>query len=108
MKIAVIQGPNLNMLGVREQQVYGPMKLEQIHTQMKDFADQNNIEIECSLKWNAGYSEDMFACTNTIHQKDGGTHLLGLRSALTRVINKYATENNFLKNNKVTPPVMVS
>ena len=46
MKIVVIQGPNLNMLGVREQQVYGPMKLEQIHTQMKDFADQNNIEIE--------------------------------------------------------------
>jgi 3-dehydroquinate dehydratase-2 len=46
MKIVVIQGPNLNMLGVREQQIYGPMKLEQIHTQMKDFADQNNIEIE--------------------------------------------------------------
>jgi 3-dehydroquinate dehydratase-2 len=46
MKLVVIQGPNLNMLGAREQQVYGPMTLEQIHTQMKDFADQNNIEIE--------------------------------------------------------------
>jgi 3-dehydroquinate dehydratase-2 len=46
MKIVVIQGPNLNMLGVREQQIYGPMKLEQIHAQMKDFANQNNIEIE--------------------------------------------------------------
>lgn len=46
MKIAVIQGPNLNMLGVREQQVYGPMKLEQIHAQMKEFATQNNVEIE--------------------------------------------------------------
>ena len=46
MKIAVIQGPNLNMLGVREQQVYGPMKLEQIHAQMKEFAAQNNLEIE--------------------------------------------------------------
>ncbi|QOY55440.1 type II 3-dehydroquinate dehydratase [Candidatus Sulfurimonas marisnigri] len=46
MKIAVIQGPNLNMLGVREQQIYGPMKLEQIHAQMKDVATQNNIEIE--------------------------------------------------------------
>ena len=46
MKIAVIQGPNLNMLGVREQQIYGPMKLEQIHAQMKEFATQNNIEIE--------------------------------------------------------------
>ena len=46
MKIVVIQGPNLNMLGIREQQVYGPMKLEQIHAQMKDFAGQNNVEIE--------------------------------------------------------------
>ena len=46
MKIVVIQGPNLNMLGVREQQIYGPMKLEQIHAQMKDFAEQNKVEIE--------------------------------------------------------------
>jgi len=46
MKIVVIQGPNLNMLGVREQNIYGPMKLEQIHAQMKDVATQNNIEIE--------------------------------------------------------------
>lgn len=46
MKIVVIQGPNLNMLGVREQQVYGPMKLEQIHSQMQDVASQNNVEIE--------------------------------------------------------------
>ena len=46
MKIVVIQGPNLNMLGVREQQIYGPMKLEQIHAQMKEVAEQNSIEIE--------------------------------------------------------------
>ncbi|MBL4730120.1 MAG: type II 3-dehydroquinate dehydratase [Sulfurimonas sp.] len=46
MKIMVVQGPNLNMLGVREQHVYGPMKLEQIHAQMKDFAGQNNTDIE--------------------------------------------------------------
>ena len=46
MKIVVIQGPNLNMLGIREQNVYGPMKLEDIHSQMKAFADQNKTEIE--------------------------------------------------------------
>jgi len=46
MKIVVVQGPNLNMLGIREQNIYGPMKLEQIHAQMKEFAAQNNIEIE--------------------------------------------------------------
>jgi len=46
MKVVVIQGPNLNMLGVREQHIYGPMKLEDIHAQMKAFAEQNGIEIE--------------------------------------------------------------
>ena len=46
MKIVVIQGPNLNMLGIREQNIYGQMKLEDIHGQMKSFSDQNKIEIE--------------------------------------------------------------
>jgi len=46
MKVVVIQGPNLNMLGTREQNIYGPMKLEQIHKQMEDFAKQNSLEIE--------------------------------------------------------------
>jgi len=63
---------------------------------------KNNIEIECSLKWNASYSEDIYPYTNNIYQKDGGTHLLGFRSALTRVINKYATEHNLLKKNKLS------
>ena len=64
--------------------------------------EKNNIEIECSLKWNASYSEDIYPYTNNIYQKDGGTHLLGFRSALTRVINKYAAEHNLLKKNKLT------
>ena len=63
---------------------------------------RNSVELECSLKWNAGYSEDIFPYTNNIYQKDGGTHLLGFRSALTRIINKYANENNLLKKNKLT------
>ncbi len=63
---------------------------------------KQNVEIECSLKWNASYSEDVFPYTNNIHQKDGGTHLLGFRSALTRVVNKYANEHNLLKKNKFT------
>ena len=46
MKIVVIQGPNLNMLGMREQNIYGPMKLEDIHAQMKGFAEQSAVEIE--------------------------------------------------------------
>ncbi len=62
---------------------------------------KNGVEVECSIKWNAAYSEDVYPYTNNIYQKDGGTHLLGFRSALTRVINKYATENNLLKKNKL-------
>lgn len=61
-----------------------------------------NVMVECSLKWNAEYSEEMLPFANNIHQRDGGTHLLGFRSALTRVINKYATGSNLLKKNKIT------
>ena len=60
---------------------------------------KNNIVVECAFEWNAGYSEEVLAFTNNISQKDGGTHLLGFRSALTRIINKYSSEYN--KKNKV-------
>ena len=63
---------------------------------------KDSLEIECSLNWNADYSEDVYPYTNNIYQKDGGTHILGFRSALTRVINKYATEQNLLKKSKVS------
>ena len=61
-------------------------------------ANRNNVSVECSLEWNAGYTEDVLPFTNNIPQKDGGTHLLGFRSALTRVINKYSGERNSKKN----------
>ena len=60
---------------------------------------KNNISVECAFEWNAGYSEEVLAFTNNINQKDGGTHLLGFRSALTRIINKYSTSYN--KKNKI-------
>ena len=64
--------------------------------------NKSGIEIECSLEWNSSYSEDVYAYTNNIYQKDGGTHLLGFRSALTRVVNKYVSDNNVLKKNKLS------
>ena len=64
--------------------------------------DKNGVNIECSLEWNSGYSEDMNTYTNNIFQKDGGTHLLGFRSSLTRILNKYINENNILKKNQVS------
>ncbi len=59
---------------------------------------KENVIVECSFEWNAGYSEDVLPFTNNIPQKDGGTHLLGFRSALTRVINKYSADRNNKKN----------
>ena len=64
-------------------------------------ATKNNVIVECSFEWNSGYSEDVLPFTNNIPQKDGGTHLLGFRSALTRVINRYSNERNS-KKNKIT------
>jgi 3-dehydroquinate dehydratase-2 len=46
MKIAVIQGPNINMLGIREQNIYGPMSMDQIHEQISGAAKQNGVEVE--------------------------------------------------------------
>ena len=62
---------------------------------------KNNVVVECSFEWNAGYSEEVLPFTNNIPQKDGGTHLLGFRTALTRVINKYSADRNN-KKNKIT------
>ena len=64
-------------------------------------SNKSNVIVECAFEWNAGYSEEVLPFTNNIPQKDGGTHLLGFRSALTRVINKYSSEKNN-KRNKLT------
>ena len=64
-------------------------------------ASKNNVVVECSFEWNAGYSEEVLPFTNNIPQKDGGTHLLGFRSALTRIINRYYAEKNN-KKSKIT------
>jgi DNA gyrase subunit B len=61
-------------------------------------ATKNNVIVECSFEWNAGYAEEVLPFTNNIPQKDGGTHLLGFRTALTRVINKYTSDKSNKKS----------
>jgi DNA gyrase subunit B len=58
------------------------------------------IGIELAMQWNASFQEQIFCYTNNVFNKDGGTHLTGLRSALTKVFNNYGTAQNLLKEVK--------
>ena len=84
---AFVQYLNQNKTGVNDKPIY-------MH------GDKDGIDVEIALQWNDGYSETVYSFANNINTHEGGTHLSGFRSALTRTINFYVGKNNLAKDLK--------
>lgn len=64
--------------------------------------EKSGISVEIAMGWNDSYHENLLSFTNNIRQRDGGTHVIGFKAALTRVINNYINDNGLNKKSKVT------
>ncbi len=71
---------------------------EPLHKVVYFSGERDNVAAELALQYNDSYREDLLTYANNIHTQEGGTHLSGFKTALTRVINQYARKNGFLKD----------
>src|SRR5438132_3915093 len=83
--VSFVQHLNKNKAAVNEKPIYM-------------LGEKDGIEAEIALQWNDGYTETIYTFANNINTHEGGTHLSGFRSALTRTINYYASRNNLAKD----------
>lgn len=73
-----------------------PLHPKVIHLQ----GEKEGVELEIAMQWNDGYTENIYSFANNINTVEGGTHLIGFKSALTRTVNAYAVANGFLKKDQ--------
>jgi DNA gyrase subunit B len=85
--VSFVQHLNTNKAAVNEKPIY-----------MR--GEKDGIEAEIAMQWNDGYAETLYSFANNINTHEGGTHLSGFRSALTRTVNSYATKNNLARDLK--------
>ncbi len=94
--------------GIREFVALLGQSKEPVHEDVIAFVEQTPapdagsvpIELDLAFQWTASFAEQILCFTNNIHNKDGGTHLTGLRAALTRTLNTYGQQQNFFKDVK--------
>jgi DNA gyrase subunit B len=92
--------------GIREFVALLSQSKEPVHDEVVAFATEvplqngDKLALDVAMQWTSSYTEQISCYTNNVHNKDGGTHLTGLRSALTRTLNNYGQEQNLLKEVK--------
>jgi len=75
---------------------------EALHKPIYYLREDSGIVVECSVQYNSGYQENVLGFVNTINTVEGGTHVIGFKTALTRAINDYANKNKMLKDGNLT------
>ncbi|MGH2970647.1 MAG: DNA topoisomerase (ATP-hydrolyzing) subunit B [Gaiellaceae bacterium] len=84
--------------GIKDFVAYVNESKEPIHRHIAYFENESDVGIaEVAMQWNSSYQDSIFSFANNIHTIEGGTHMQGFRSALTRTLNKYARDKGFLK-----------
>ncbi len=89
--------------GIAEFVGYLSQKKKPLHPTVFNMAsEKSNVHVELAMQWNDSYQENTFCYTNNIPQADGGSHLAGLRAAMTRTLNGYINQQGFAKKEKVS------